>query len=105
MERNPQLPTAYFADNDIIALGAMKALKEAGCRIPEDISIIGFDDLPFCEISSPPLSTIRVFKQEMGQMAVKRLLDKIKSQSKIVSKIQIGTEYIERESVKALPQI
>ena len=57
--------------------------------------------LPFCEISSPPLSTIRVFKQEMGQMAVKRLLDKIKSQSKIVSKIQIGTEYIERESVKA----
>ncbi len=105
LERNPQLPTAYFADNDIIALGAMKALKEAGCRIPEDISIIGFDDLPFCEISSPPLSTIRVFKQEMGQMAVKRLLDKIKSQSKIVSKIQIGTEYIERESVKALPQI
>lgn len=101
LERNPQLPTAYFADNDIIALGAMKALKEAGCRIPEDISIIGFDDLPFCEISSPPLSTIRVFKQEMGQMAVKRLLDKIKSQSKIVSKIQIGTEYIERESVKA----
>ncbi|MBC8570427.1 LacI family DNA-binding transcriptional regulator [Zongyangia hominis] len=102
LERAPKLPTAFFADNDIIALGAMKALKEHGCRIPEDVSVIGFDDLPFCEISSPSLSTIRVFKQEMGQMAVGRLIDKMKSPGKVVSKIQIGTEYIQRDSVRVL---
>ncbi|WP_195283076.1 LacI family DNA-binding transcriptional regulator [Harryflintia acetispora] len=104
LKTSPKLPTAYFADNDIIAFGAMKALQESGVRIPEDVSIVGFDDMPFCSVTSPTLTTIRVFKQEMGCMAVRRLLEKMKSKSKVCSKIQICTEFVERESVRKLPE-
>ncbi|MDD3172287.1 MAG: LacI family DNA-binding transcriptional regulator [Herbinix sp.] len=102
LNQRPKLPTAFFADNDMIALGAMKALIEKGYRIPEDISLIGFDDLDSCEISTPRLTTIRVFKQEMGQLAVRRLKDVIRDGNGIKSKIQICTEFMERDSVKDL---
>lgn len=102
LNQKPLLPTAFFADNDMIALGVMKALIEKGYRIPEDISLIGFDDLTSCEISTPRLTTIRVFKQEMGQLAVRRLHDVIRDGNGIKSKIQICTEFIERDSVKDL---
>lgn len=96
------LPSAYFADNDIIALGAMKALQEAGYRIPADISIIGFDDMPFCEISSPPLTTIRVDKHQMGSIAVKMLSDNIGEKLLPNFKLSICTQLVERESVRDL---
>ena len=96
------LPTAYFADNDIIAIGALKALQEAGIRVPEDVSLIGFDDMPFCEMSSPKLKTIRVFKQEMGTVAVKRLLEHLAEAKVINTKIQVCTQFVERESVRDL---
>ncbi len=102
LEKEPTLPTAFFADNDMIALGAMKALQEKGYRIPEDISVIGFDDLPFCEISSPQLTSLRVPKQEMGRLAVRKIIDIIKGNDDIRVKIQVCTEFIERKSVKAL---
>lgn len=100
LSHKPNLPTAFFADNDMIALGAMKALIEKGYRIPEDISIIGFDDLDASEIATPRLTTIRVFKQEMGQMAVRRLFDVIRDGNAIKTKTQVCTEFIERDSVK-----
>ena len=96
----PELPTAYFADNDIIAFGVIKALKQHGHSVPDDVSIVGFDDMPFCEISSPALTTIRVFKREMGALAVKNLLDLIRLQSPVPTKIEVSTEFIERDSVK-----
>ena len=96
---NPALPTAYFADNDMIALGAMKALNEAGIRIPEDISVIGFDDLSFSSISAPGLTTLRVSKQDMGKAAVRRLRELIQGDTSKL-KIQICTQFIERGSVK-----
>ncbi|ROR30699.1 LacI family transcriptional regulator [Mobilisporobacter senegalensis] len=102
LENKPLLPTAFFADNDMIALGAMKALIEKGYRVPEDVSLIGFDDLASCEISTPRLSTIKVFKQEMGQLAVRRLLDVIRNETGIKTKTQVCTEFIERDSVKDL---
>lgn len=102
LEKTRDLPTAFFADNDVIALGAMRALQEKGFRVPYDISIIGFDDIPFGEISSPRLSTIHVFKQEMGEIAVRRLTDQIKLGSKVKTKIQVCTEFVERESVRDL---
>lgn len=98
---NPALPTAFFADNDMIALGAMKAMQEHGIRIPEDVSIIGFDDLPYSSISSPPLTTLRVPKQEMGKVAVRRIRDMIQSGDNIHLKIQACTQFIERGSVAA----
>jgi len=102
LEENGRLPTAFFADNDVIALGAMRALQEKGYRVPQDVSIIGFDNIPFGEISSPRLTTIHVFKQEMGEIAVRRLTDHINLGSTVKTKIQVCTEFVERESVRDL---
>lgn len=102
LDRNPKLPTAYFADNDMIALGAMKALQERHYRIPEDISVVGFDDLVYCEISNPPLTTLRVPKQEMGRLAVRKLIDVINGNAPIKTKTQVCTVFVERNSVKDL---
>jgi LacI family transcriptional regulator len=102
LNTKPALPTAFFADNDMIALGAMKALREKGYRIPEDISIVGFDDLPFCEISSPRLTSMRVPKQEMGRLAVRKVIDMLHSSEDVCTKLQVCTKFIERESVKKL---
>lgn len=100
------LPTAFFADNDVIALGAIRALKEAGVRVPEDVSVIGFDDLMLGEVSSPRLTTIHVFKQEMGQLAVRRLVDMIQNNcGRARAKIQVCTELIERESVQDITNV
>ena len=101
LKKKPKLPTAFFADNDIIALGAMKALQEMGYRIPEDVSIVGFDDLTFSEISSPPLTTLRVEKREMGKMAVRRLVELIDGiGTSTVTKIQVCPKIIYRNTVK-----
>ena len=103
LENTDRLPTAFFADNDVIAIGAMRAMKEKGIRIPEDISIVGFDDISFGAVSTPGLTTIRVFKQEMGEVAVRRALDHIRYTGKNVEmKIQVCTEFIERGSVRQI---
>lgn len=100
LDRQPKLATAYFADNDMIALGAMKALQERGFHIPDDVSVIGFDDLPFSAISSPGLTSIKVPKQEMGKIAVKKMVEIIKGETQAITKIQVCTEFVERGSVK-----
>ncbi len=103
LQKNPRLPTAFFADNDMIALGAMKALQEMGMRIPEDVSIVGFDDLPFCEISSPPLTTLRVPNREMGKMAVRRLAEMIEGiAADAVIKTQVCPRIVYRSTVKKM---
>lgn len=61
-----ELPTALFADSDMIAFGAIQALTGCGYRIPEDISVIGFDDMDACRLVNPPLTTIQVMKLQMG---------------------------------------
>lgn len=99
---SPELATAYFADNDIIALGAVKAFQQHGIKIPEDVSVIGFDDMPFCEISSPPLTTIRVFKHELGALAVKYLVDNLQQSNTVRVKIEVCTDFIQRESVRQI---
>ena len=62
-----KLPTAVFAASDPIALGALKALREEGLRVPDDISLIGFDDISLCQMTSPPLTTVHAPAYEMGQ--------------------------------------
>lgn len=102
LEKRNSLPTAFFADNDLMAIGAMKALQEKGYRIPDDISIIGFDDLPFSEISNPALTTLRVPNTEMGQLAVRRIVDIIKKKDLINAKIQVCTKFVIRDTVRDL---
>lgn len=96
----PKLPTAFFADNDMIALGCMKAMREAGIKIPERVSIVGFDDLPFAEISSPRLTSLRVPKQVMGEMAAQRIMEMSHSQHHVITKTLVCPEFIIRDSVK-----
>lgn len=103
LQKKPKLPTAFFADNDMIALGAMKALQEMGVRVPEDVSVVGFDDLPFCEISSPPLTTLRVPNREMGKMAVRRLAEMIEGiAADAVIKTQVCPRIVYRSTVKKM---
>lgn len=98
LENKPQLPTALFADNDIIAFGAIKAMKEFGIRIPQDVSVVGFDDMPFCEMIDPPLTTVMVYKQRMGMIALKRLVERIDEAPAETIKIEVNTTLIERKS-------
>ena len=97
-----KLPTAFFALNDLIAFGAMRAMKESGISIPEQVSIIGFDDLPFCEFINPRLTTVKVSTEYLGKTAVKRLLENIAEQNEVAQKIEIDTKLIERESVNKI---
>ena len=100
LNQNPELPTAFIADNDMLALGAMQAFQQNGYRVPDDISLIGFDDSHMSGMSSPPLTTIRVPKQMMGRVAVRQikyLLDEPDDCE--IYKTQICAEIVERRSV------
>lgn len=99
LERSPPLPTAFFADNDMIALGAMRALQQAGYRVPGDVSVVGFDDLPFCAISDPPLTTVKVHNYEMGVAAVRRLMELMALGDGYNTKTQITSTFVPRDSV------
>lgn len=89
----------YFADNDFIAMGAMRAFKEAGYRIPEDVSIVGFDDLPACQDLTPNLTTVMVPKFFMGETAVTRMIQLIEGKNSHSLKIEVSTKLILRKSV------
>ncbi|TVR04416.1 MAG: LacI family transcriptional regulator [Spirochaetaceae bacterium] len=97
-----RLPSALFCTNDIIAYGVMKAIREAGYRIPDDVSIIGFDDLPSSALMDPPLTTIAVSKWEIGNAAVNRLTQRMLNRDSPAVKIVIGGQLIERNSVRDL---
>jgi LacI family transcriptional regulator len=102
LQKSPVLPTAFFADNDYIAMGALKALKQFSIEIPNRVSLIGFDDMPFCTICDPALTTMRVHKTDIGKIAVNRIVDLQQSDDNYCLKQEIDTEIIERASVKNL---
>ena len=102
LDQNPVLPSCFFAENDTIALGAMKALKEKGYKIPNDVSLIGFDDIPYSSISSPTLTTIHVQRKIMGKQSVIQLMQLIEDPRFMPMKTQITGKLVERSSVKHL---
>jgi len=67
-------PTAIFAANDMMAIGALRALRDLGKRVPEDISVVGFDDISFARLMSPPLTTVAQSVRHLGEVAVERLI-------------------------------
>ena len=77
--RGAHRPTAIFACNDMMALGALGALHQAGQRVPDDVAVIGFDDIVLASYTAPPLTTIQQPKYEMGELAAKILIDRIQS--------------------------
>jgi len=74
-------------------------MEEFGIRIPQDVSVIGFDDMPFCEMIDPPLTTVMVYKQRMGMIALKRLVERIDEAPAETIKIEVNTTIVERKSV------
>lgn len=90
--------TAIFAYNDLMAIGSMRACKERNLRIPQDIAIMGFDDIKFAAMASPSLSTIRIDKYQVGQIAMHRLLEMIENDDGEFPPITIGVELVSRES-------
>ena len=94
--------SAIFCANDKTAIGAMKALKEAGCRLPEDVSVIGFDDVELAEHVSPSLTTLRINKESMGAVALDRLISRINNPEGANMIITLEVELIKRGSVAPL---
>lgn len=90
--------TALFAYNDVSALGAIRAFREQGLRIPEDISVMGFDDIPGAEFHTPALTTVRQPLNRMGEVAAQSLLDRIEGKKEYPSEIAIEPELVVRDS-------
>lgn len=99
MIRSGNVPRAIFAAGDYMALGAIRALKEEGYRIPEEVSVLGFDNVVPSEYSDPPLTTVSQDGLTIGKEAIKSLLTYINENKKIESK-KIGTRLVIRSSVK-----
>ncbi|WP_372635176.1 LacI family DNA-binding transcriptional regulator [Cohnella sp.] len=98
--RNPDV-TAVFCASDLMALGAMRTLEKVGLRVPEDMSVIGFDDITIASYCSPKLTTIRQDKYELGYQAAQLLIDMLEERTDN-RKILLGNQLIVRESTRRL---
>jgi LacI family transcriptional regulator len=94
--------TALFAYNDISAIGSIWAIKETGLRVPEDISVVGFDDIPGAAYSNPGLTTVRQPLIRMGQIAAQTIVDQIEGRAEYVPEIAIEPEFVVRDSTGAV---
>ena len=97
-------PTAIFAGNDMIALGALLAVREAGLRCPEDVSIMGFDDLDLCETTNPSLSSVSQSGYQLGSTAARLLLDRREGDTSPAKHIVLETLLNLRHSVAPPPE-
>lgn len=95
-------PTAFFVASDCMAIGAYKAISEAGLSIPNDISIIGVDDIQAASFIVPPLTTIKIYFEEMGESAVDLMVERIKRGRKLGKMVELQTQLIIRESCREL---
>lgn len=107
LSKGIDLPTAFFADDDSIAAGVINALTERGINVPNDISVIGYNDRPLCTTLTPALTTICIPRYSFGAAAVQLLLKRLDTpqnvaQQAVSIKYRIGTRLIVRDSVKAL---
>lgn len=97
-----QLPfTAIYAQNDRMAIGAIRALHEHGLRVPEDVSVVGFDDMPLAAYFDPPLTTVRQDMYAIGREAARLLLQALEGQS-CATQVLITPQLIVRQSTRAL---
>ena len=97
LSRTPRV-SAVFAANDAMAIGCLRYAKQKGLRIPEDLAIVGFDDIELASHVEPRLTTIRVPKEEMGKMAVQHLVEIIQSKTKAIVTAHVPVDLVVRES-------
>ncbi len=102
LKADPEMPTAFFAENDALAVGAMKALAEAGFDIPGDVSMVGFDDVEFASIVHPALTTVHVPRTDLGRIAVRKLIEQVEHPMPYTCVTHMSTTFVERESVRSL---
>lgn len=100
--RLKNLPSAVFCAADIYAIGALKAIKAAGLKVPRDISLMGMDNIILSSYIEPPLTTIKFHKGNMGFTAIETLVGMIKGEYRGPKKIMFDGEIVERESVRAI---
>ncbi|AXB33031.1 MAG: substrate-binding domain-containing protein [Pseudomonadota bacterium] len=103
VERGP-LPSSIFVSNDMMAMGVINAANELGIQIPEQLSIIGYDDIHIAKFMSPSLTTIHQPKYRLGQAAVETLLRKLDEKSVEAQVVQLEPTLVERNSVKCLSE-
>ena len=97
----PRQPDAIFAASDAMAIGALRALREAGVRVPNDVALVGFDDLPFAARTEPPLTTVRQPTHRMGGMTVETLIELIEQPASSPYHLVLPTELVVRASCGA----
>jgi LacI family transcriptional regulator len=90
--------TAVAAANDLLALGVLDALKERGLRCPDDISLVGHNDMPLMDVVSPPLTTVRIEHREMGRIAARMLVDTTRSGSSEIRHVVLSPQLVVRGS-------
>ena len=90
--------TALFAANDAMAIGAMQCLKEHGMTIPREVSVVGYDDVEASAHSEPPLTTVHVEKEGMGAIAIRRLVEMIRTKKKLVGTVYTPVELVVRQT-------
>lgn len=95
--------SALFCANDEMAIGAIKALREGGLRVPDDVSVVGFDDIDLVKHLDPALTTVRVEKEVLGMVAVKRLLSLMSNPDPVSVSTVLDVELVIRDSVRKLP--
>jgi LacI family transcriptional regulator len=94
----PQNPDAVFAASDVMAMGALRALREANLRVPQDIALVGFDDMPFAARTDPPLTTVRQPVHRTGFVAAETLIDLVTNPGSPARRIVLPTELVIRAS-------
>lgn len=99
----PECPTALFVCNDMMAMGAISAAHQAGLVIPRDLSIVGYDNVALAEFMSPPLTTVNQPKEELGRLAVTRLLARINGEAVADHLITVDPDLVIRQSCAPWP--
>jgi DNA-binding LacI/PurR family transcriptional regulator len=96
--RLPVLPTAVFAGSNLMTLGALQAIHEAGLRIPEDMAVVGFDDMPWAVSLNPPLTAVAQPAYQVGVTAARLLLERLQNPLKPPRRVVLETTLIVRSS-------
>ncbi|MBM7788598.1 LacI family DNA-binding transcriptional regulator [Tenggerimyces flavus] len=97
--RSRRPPDAVFAANDLMAMGALLALRDAGARVPDDVAVMGFDDIPAAKLVSPSLTTVNLFQDRLGRQAAELLFERLRGPAPSVGRsVEIPYELVVRET-------
>lgn len=90
--------TAFFCYNDLVAVGVLQACAQLGRKVPDDLAVVGYDDIRLAALVTPPLTTCRVRREQLGQLAIRLLLDRINNPAENHKKIVVQPELVIRAS-------